>query len=431
MPDTKLQSLRRALHMNAFMNLSSQKIFSLAAAMLISVLLARYLGPESYGIYVFVTAFIPLAAAPITGGLPSLLTREVAKHHHNDSRADFWATVTTTRRLIIGASVIPLVLCVMGVFYFAPFSIGFMGSLCLLAVPFLMFEAANNGFIRGLHKPVLAEFSKKVVQPLCLGGLLLALVASNLLTVPTAVLCFIAAAACSTLTSYFFYRKARPDQGRSEQTVIEQRAFLKALLSISAVTLLIELNMQLGVLILGALDQHVEAGAFRIAQRASQLAILPVSIINLILAPQIAAAYQEGDSAELQRLATRAGRSCFLVALPSVPLFWFFGERLIEVIFGPGYISSTATALFILVTGQAIALVFGSVWTLMMMTGHERRAMTGLILAVALQLILCVLLAPAHGALGAAVATSTSLRLWRCIFALNLRKLIQINPSAV
>jgi len=156
-----------------------------------------------------------------------------------------------------------------------------------------------------------------------------------------------------------------------------------------------------------------------------------VSIINLILAPQIAAAYQEGDSAELQRLATRAGRSCFLVALPSVPLFWFFGERLIEVIFGTGYISSTATALFVLVTGQAIALVFGSVWTLMMMTGHERRAMNGLMSAVTLQLILCVLLAPAHGALGAAVATSISLILWRCIFAINVQKLIQINPSAI
>lgn len=417
--------------MNAFLSLSSQKVFSLAAAMLISVILARYLGPESYGVYVFVTAFIPLVAAPITGGLPALLTREVAKNDNDETRANFWATVTTTRRITIRASAIPLIFSLIGVFCYAPFSIGFMASACLMAVPFLILEAANNGFIRGLRKPVLAEFSRKVAQPLCLGVLIVGLVANDLLTVPTAVLCFIAAAACSTMTSYLIYRKARPSQSPSDRTAAEQSAFFRTLLSISAVTLLIELNMQMGVLILGALDQHAEAGAFRIAQRASQLAILPVSIINLILAPRIATAYQDGDTTELQRLATRAGRSCFLVALPSVPLFWFFGELLIEAIFGESYISSTATALFVLVTGQAIALVFGSVWTLMMMTGHEGRAMKGLMSAVALQLVLCLLLTPAHGALGAAIATSISLIFWRCMFAINLRKLTQINPGAL
>ena len=417
--------------MNAFLSLSSQKIFSLAAAMLISVILARYLGPESYGVYVFITAFIPLIAAPITGGLPSLLTREIAKYESNDTRIGFWTTVTTTRQITMGASAIPLTLCLIGVFYYAPFSTGFMTSACLMAVPFLIIEAANNGFIRGLRKPVLAEFSRKVAQPLCLGVLVLGFVANNLLTVPTAVLCFVAAAACSAMTSYFVYRKSRPIRSPSKRSALEQRAFLSTLLSISAVTLLIELNLQMGVLILGALDQHAEAGAFRIAQRASQLAILPVSIINLILAPRIANAYQNGDTAELQRLATRAGRGCLLVALPSLPLFWFFGELLIDVIFGESYISSTANALFVLVAGQAIGLVFGSVWTLMMMTGHERRAMNGLMLAVVVQLILCMLLAPAHGALGAAVATSISLVLWRCIFAINLRKLIKINPTAV
>ena len=80
MREASLESPVTSTSIKIFFGLGGQKVFSLLAALVISIVLARVLGPEDYGLYVFVSAFIPLAALPISGGLPQLLTREVAKH---------------------------------------------------------------------------------------------------------------------------------------------------------------------------------------------------------------------------------------------------------------------------------------------------------------------------------------------------------------
>ena len=117
------------------MGLGGQKIFSLIAAMLISILLARTLGPEEYGLYVFVSAFIPLAALPITGGLPQLLTREVAKYG-NDTSVNLGGPLAGALRLSRRVTALFLVVCTAGLIAFQSDSTAFLICLCLLCVPF-------------------------------------------------------------------------------------------------------------------------------------------------------------------------------------------------------------------------------------------------------------------------------------------------------
>ena len=58
------------------------RLFQIPIGLGVSILLARFLGPEQFGQYTFVMVLVPLLALPITGGMQNLLTREVAAYSH-------------------------------------------------------------------------------------------------------------------------------------------------------------------------------------------------------------------------------------------------------------------------------------------------------------------------------------------------------------
>jgi len=396
--------------------------------MLTSILLARVLGPEGYGLYVFASAFIPLAALPITGGLPQMLTREIGKHGQS-AGSHLAASLGGAMRLSRRVTLFYLTACTIGLVSFEPMSQPFLVCICLLCVPFLAFEASFNGIIRGLQKPAHAEFPKQVFQPLMLGVVLLLFVLLGNLTPFYALLGLLAATAASTLFSLVIYLRLKPkipDEGvKREATSLS----LKTLASFSAIALFASLNTQIGVLVLGWLDQTTGAAALRIAERAGQLTILPLTIVNLMIAPRIAAAFQEERTDELQRLTTRAGRLSFLLTLPALPIIWFYGDWLIAFLFGEAYVSETLDAVIVLVTGQTIGLFFGCVWPLLIMTGHERKALNRLIMSCGLNLLLCLWLAPIYGASGAALAAAVSLIIWKFSFSVDIKKRLRVNTN--
>ncbi|MBT6123963.1 MAG: oligosaccharide flippase family protein [Halieaceae bacterium] len=59
-------------------------VLSMPVGLLTSILLARYLGPAAFGQYAFVLSLLALLALPVAGGLPQLLTREVARFSHDE-----------------------------------------------------------------------------------------------------------------------------------------------------------------------------------------------------------------------------------------------------------------------------------------------------------------------------------------------------------
>ncbi|MFW6089999.1 MAG: oligosaccharide flippase family protein, partial [Gemmatimonadota bacterium] len=60
------------------------RVSSAAVSLVVSILLARMLGPEGYGIYAFAYAVIMLLALPAQAGLPTLLVREVARYEADE-----------------------------------------------------------------------------------------------------------------------------------------------------------------------------------------------------------------------------------------------------------------------------------------------------------------------------------------------------------
>ena len=427
MRETSLESPVTSTSIKIFFGLSGQKVFSLLAAFVISIVLARVLGPEDYGLYVFVSAFIPLAALPISGGLPQLLTREVAKYAHRQSYAELKGTVITALRLNLWLSICLFCLCALGLLLSDGSSKLFLIFLALLCVPFIAIEATHNGIIKGFEKPAHAEFAKQVIQPVVTGALLLVLISSQHITASTAILSMILATASCALFSVLLYRRLRPPIPSDVIAVRGDGILFTSLASFSAIALITNFNAQIGILILGILDQNAEAASLRIAERAGQLVAMPLAIVNLMIAPRIVAAFQSQDVEQLRKVAQSAALYSFGLTLPATVALLFFGDWLIAISFGEAYVQSALPAVIIIAVGQTLGAFLGSVWPLLTMTGHEKRALGGLALAFALNVLVCLWLAPTMGATGAALGSAVSLVLCKFIFSREIKKLLNIR----
>jgi O-antigen/teichoic acid export membrane protein len=173
---------------------------------------------------------------------------------------------------------------------------------------------------------------------------------------------------------------------------------------------------RMGVLFLGWMGQTKAAGIYGLAFSVALLITLPRMAVNTLFAPTISNLYILHDIGTLNRLVARStlwtlmGAACIgfgLVVLANPLLSWFGKD------YGAG-----VPALFILIAGQLIVASTGSQMFLMTMTGDERRAAFLLVFSCAANALFSVILIPWFGLVGAAVGSTLALVLWNAAMAL-------------
>jgi O-antigen/teichoic acid export membrane protein len=85
--------------------------------------------------------------------------------------------------------------------------------------------------------------------------------------------------------------------------------------------------------------------------------------------------------------------------------------------------------MIVLLVGQLVNIAGGSVALLLNMTGHEDIVSTSLGWAFLASIILCFILVPSYGALGAAIAASSSMMLWHIVQLVRSILTVRVNPS--
>ena len=120
----------------------------------------------------------------------------------------------------------------------------------------------------------------------------------------------------------------------------------------------------------------------------------------------------------------------FAFAFPAALVLVFFGESLLEAVYGVGF-SKGHFALGVLALGHVASAWFGSVAYLLNMTGHERDTARGAIVGATSNLLLNLLLIPPFGIEGAAVATAGSVLIWNALLHRKARSRLQLDSSVL
>jgi len=401
---------------------------------LTTVLLARMLGAEGYGIYAYAYALVMLLAMPAQAGLPNLIVRETARGMA-EGRSDRVQGAWQWAGRVVG--VLSLIV-VVGV---GPFLIAWQGGLsspqgqtlawALALVPLMALGNLRGAALRGLRQIIAGQLPEFVIRP---GAFLLLVGAVAWLTrrrlVPAQAMAMYAAASLAAflLGAWMLWQRTPPSVRQSERT-IENREWLTSSVLFALISGFGVVNRQVSTVILGIFKAPDQVGIYRVAVQVATLASFGLNAVNMVMAPRFADLYARGDQARLQRLVTGGARVVLVSNLVLTMLFVLLGRPFFRLVFGSEF-DASYMPLLIMLAGQTVNSAAGPVGYLLNMTGHERETARGMAAAAALNIILNLLLTPIWGIRGAAAATAISMIAWNALLWWRVRKALGVDSLA-
>lgn len=410
------------------------RVASLGLGFAVTVVLARVLDVEGFGIYSYVIALVSLLVIPAKFGLPSLVVREVASAQATGDWARLRGIIRWSNRMAAGFA---LVLAIVGGVLALAFAGGFEAvglatfAWGLALVPLMVLGDLRGAALRGLHYPVRGQLPEHVLRP----GFLALLcgvfsLAAWQIGPDSAMALHVLAALLAFAIGAFLFQRVRPAGMRSAVPAYQHSVWLRAAVPLALAGSMQVLMRYTDILMLGIFQPVAEVGIYRAVTQTSTLVCLGLTAVTLVVAPRFSALHARGDLVKVQQLATWGSRTALALAVPVSAIFLVLGEDLLQLFFGAAF-SAGHLSLSLLVFGQLVNAAFGSTVALLNMTGHETRAARGAAIAAAINIALNLLLIPRFGAPGAAAATSISVTVWNIILWFEVRRYLGVDCAAI
>lgn len=404
-------------------------------ALVTSVILARLLGPSGYGAYAFAFAVVNLLGVPAVVGFDQLTVREISAFRTSGAPGEAAGLLTRADQLALAASVL-LALAAGAFMHF--FGGGWDPLLrrCLLvglpAVPFVSLIRVRQGALQGLRKVVQGQLPEGVVLPVVFLGLvgLYELTRPGALRATSTVGLHVAAAGVTVLVAGVMLTRRLPRSIRDAEPEFRTGEWVKSGITLLFVAGLYVVNSRADTVMLAGFKGAEPVGIYNVASRGAGFVGFFLMAGQRALAPTISGLHEASDHARLQEVVTAAVRIIVVLTLPVAAIFVFAGEWIITLIYGASF-AAGAGALAILAVAYLAAVATGPVSYLLMMTGFERDAATGVGVGALLNVSLNALLIPRWSVTGAAVATGASMVVFNGVLVYQVYRRLGIRPTVL
>lgn len=383
------------------------KLLALAA----SVLLARTLGLDGYGIYAFAIAVTGMGSIVAEMGMGPLTLRETAQAGADQS-ASIGRQLRGAGKLVVGMG-LPVAASGAVILLIAPLAWAEASTL-LLSLPLLLltpFTRIGAATLAGLRRLIASQTFEQAVMPalVAIGAAALYFGPARYATPQNAILVQIAAGALTVaglalmLRRFFVAVETSPLRSRE----LAKRGWPFLMIGSALV-----LNQQLDTLLVGVVLGTAEVGPYRVASQGAQLAMFMAFVINAIISPFVARYHADGDMASLRRLFVYARLVGTVSVGAALGIFALEGERLIALLFGDEFVGA-APLLVILTAGYLGNAAAGPCGTILAMTGHERQSARALWVMAVANGALTTVAGLRFGLYGVAAVTATTIALYQ------------------
>ena len=408
---------------------------AILSGLFLAIILARILEPAGYGVYSFAFAIIALAMIPVQMGLPTLVLRETAR---SNAKKDWpvlrgiwrWSGLFIMSAAAITVGSILLWLSLDATEISPAERSALIWGLPL--IPLMALSATRASALSGLRLPIRSHLIDQILRPVSLSFLLLAAISVGAEVDPSHAMmlhCF--AAFLSFAVGAFLLVHSRPPESRKSGAVrIKNRAWLTALLPLSALAAVQTINESADLIILGIFRSDAEVGLYRIAVSSASPAAIGMTAMALILAGQIAHELTGKNYRQLQPMLSTAAIGCTALPVLAVAIYALWGEVLLTFLFGSEY-RHAHSALIILTGVHVMNGFFGLNMTLLSLSGLEKKSILAMSVAVALNVVLNLIFIPRFGILAAAYATLASTILWNFICWVQIKMELGIDTTFI
>lgn len=411
------------------------KVGQILLALGTSILLARVLGPESFGIYSYAFTLLLVISLPIHGGIATLVTREIAAGQQREQ----WGLVRgLMRSALLLTFTYSLLAALVGIIVLLVLHDNLGDAAIktaiatLILMPVLAFVRLNAGFLGGFRHVLAAQLPDQIIRQLLF--FLMVIVCTwfmgDSISPQIAMILHGASAFIALALGLIWFSHIRPLDVRKAVPLYKLKDWLGTLLPLTMIGGMQMINNQFDILMLGPMAGSENVGFYRVAVQGATLVAFALTAVNMAIGPHIARLYAACDHPRLQRMLTLSARVILLVATPIAVTFILFGEPILGWFFGNAY-SAAGGALAILCAGQLLNAGAGSAGLLLNMTGHERDTAIGMAIAAVLNIALNLLLIPTYGIEGAAIATALSTTVWNIVLVMRVRARTGLRCTAI
>ncbi len=410
------------------------KIANTGLAFITSILLARLLGTEGFGIYAYAIAWTTLLSIPATLGLDKLLVREVAIYQTQSAWGLMRGIVHWANQVVLWVA-LGLGLIAAGVAW----NLGtdakeqVLLALCigLVSLPIASLRSLRLAVMKGLHQVVMGQLPEMLLAPL----FLIALTGCGYLFLREDLNASWVVGIHGVTTAITFVIGARllhqvlPSTVRKANPEYQIRQWVHSALPLMFLGGMQIIYSRTDVLMLGAIQGAEAVGIYVVVVRLAQLITFILMAVNSALAPTMASLYAEGKIEQLQRVLTKSARIVLLVSVPVTGSLMGFGYWFL-LLFGSDF-TQGQMALIILSIGQLVNAGIGSVGQLLTMTGNEKYTVISVGSGAVMNLVFNALLIPQWGINGAAISTASCIVFVNIMNGIWVHKRLGINSTAL
>ncbi|MDH5979484.1 oligosaccharide flippase family protein [Vibrio splendidus] len=184
-----------------------------------------------------------------------------------------------------------------------------------------------------------------------------------------------------------------------------------------------------GQLMLGAWSSTADVALFAAAQRTAMLISFVLIAVNAIAAPRFAEAFKQNRPNEIKQVALSSSRLMTAAAIPILIFIIVFAPWLMGL-FGSDFVDGS-NILRILVIGQFVNVITGSVGYLLQMTANEKTLRNNMLISSFIFVVGSVIAIPLYGVLGAAVVTAVAIATQNLLCVYQVKKTLGFNTLSI
>ncbi|NNC95042.1 MAG: oligosaccharide flippase family protein [Chitinophagales bacterium] len=430
----KISAIIREKHFGELLKQSGNALFfrilGLAITYLFTIMVTRISGADVWGIFsiFFTISFLTSLVTKIGADLS--IVKFVAKFNAEDNNYLIDQLVKKASLLVLPLLIILTVVY----YYFAPWiAESIFGKVNLTSTirytAFTLIPLTYSSFfiqtLRGIKKIKHFAFFQFVSQ-YAFAAVAFAVIIyldkdSSNADLP--VIAFLISIYLVLILSYFFARKyVKVDPDFISEKNISYKEILASSIPLLFATSAVQLMVMVDTFFLGIYDSIVtteDIGIYNVASRVSRITMVIPTAINAIAAPKLSEMYEKHDDGSYRFFVRRTSGLIFISTLPLTILIMIFPKTILGL-FGAEFVQGVVV-LFILLIARQVTSFSGSVSFVLQMT-HKEKVLRNIVLAALLiNIVLNVILIPAIGATGAAIATGASLTIYVAVAIIYLK----------
>jgi O-antigen/teichoic acid export membrane protein len=394
------------------------------------LLLARWMGARSFGIYSYAWAWVAVLG-PLAGlGFAATSVRFLATYRVQAADArirgllGFGWLLTLASSLIVAACGLAVVHIVAGN---SPYGSALQAA--FLGIPLLAFLGLDAANARGFNWMALSAVAEQIGRPaaLIVFGWLFMKFATDTSALGYVVCCllayFIAASAQHLVVRGKIH--AVVGSGPSQREIAVWLRVSTGMLLLNGAEMI---RMNTDLVLVGTLLGPVDVGVYTAVVRTATLVSFVLNITSIVAQTNLASLYAQKRRTELVRFVASTTRSILLTSLAIGAVLALSGQLILGR-FGPGF-TAGYPSLLILIAGHILVAGFGPLTSLLLMTGQQVPAATIYGISAVTGAALNFFLIPPFGIAGAAIASGANLLLAQVALAVVVRRRLGIAFAA-